>query len=394
MRDSLRLGHIAGVPIGINWSILAVAAYLVVTLTFGALPRWFPSASLSSRLLVSSGATALFFVSILGHELGHAIAARRHGIEVDGITLWLLGGLARLKAQAPTPRAELEVAAAGPGASFLIAGAFAGSAIALDATTDFRLAAAGLSWLAITNILLGGSNLLPAAPLDGGRVLSALLWYRWGEAERARLFSARVGLVVGGLAVIGFVAAQFAIDEFAIWWVVLGVGTGAFVAQAAIGEIRGSVIRRRLDDTTTASIMHRHPPAHPDSMSAAAFLDWARTHPTGPACAVVRWDDQPIGYVAPGSIEALGAAERSWTTLGQVMTPVATVARAWETETVATLLGRLDDAQTEVVVHDPASGTVTGTLTRAHLDPLFARPDAWGRSRPPDPTEADRLVPV
>ena len=70
MRDSVRLGRIAGVPIGINWSILAVAAYLVVTLAFGALPRWFPSASLSSRLLVSSGATALFFVSILGHELG------------------------------------------------------------------------------------------------------------------------------------------------------------------------------------------------------------------------------------------------------------------------------------------------------------------------------------
>ena len=110
MRDTIRLGRIAGIPIGVNWSIIAVAAYLVISLAFGALPRWWPSADLQARLITGGSITFLFFASILGHELGHAAAARRHDVEVDGITLWVLGGIAKLRRLAPTPRAEFDIA--------------------------------------------------------------------------------------------------------------------------------------------------------------------------------------------------------------------------------------------------------------------------------------------
>ena len=217
MRDTIRLGRIAGIPIGVNWSILAVAIYLVISLAFGALPRWWPSADLEARLITSGCITLLFFGSILGHELGHAAAARHHGVAVEGITLWVLGGIAKLARQAPTPRAEFTIAAAGPAASLFLAAAFAGTALGLDRWSTWGLAASAASWLAITNAFLGVTNLIPIAPLDGGRVLTALIWRSSNDAEHARLLSARAGLVVGSLVVASSTLVFFVTDRIGSW---------------------------------------------------------------------------------------------------------------------------------------------------------------------------------
>ena len=401
VRDTIRLGRIAGIPIGINWSILAVAGYLIASLAFAAFPRWWPSADLTARLVTSVSITLLFFLSVLGHELGHAAAARRHGVAVDGITLWVLGGIAKLRRQAPTPKAEFEIAAAGPAVSLLLGAAFAGAALGIDRWSSWGLAAAAASWLAITNAFLGVSNLLPVAPLDGGRVLTAMLWRSSGDAEHARLTSARAGLVLGSsVAAIALLIVVF--SERIGWWVfALTALTGLFIAHAAWGEIVGAVIRRRLSATALGAVMVSRPPSVPDDLTVETMLRAHQHDRPGVARPVVRWSEEPLGYVSSATASTIEGPERSWTTIGQIMVPVDDVARAWSNESVADLLQRSGDrslgAAAIIVVHDPATGAPIGTVTSAQLDALFATPNPWGvgpSAPPPPPPAENHTVPT
>jgi len=392
VRDTIRLGRIAGIPIGINWSILAVAVYLVISLTYGALPLWWPSADLQARLITSGSITVLFFASILGHELGHAAAARRHGVEVDGITLWVLGGIAKLRRQAPTPRAEFDIAFAGPAASLALGVAFAGAALGIDRWSTWSLAASAASWLAITNIFLGISNLIPIAPLDGGRVLTALLWRTSNDAEHARLTSARAGLVAG-ITIVVATAAVFVFADMLRWWVfVLTALTGLFIAHAAWREIIGAVIRSRLGAATLGDVMTGRPASVPSDLSIDGFM---KSTVSGPAVGrpVVHWGADPIGYISPLAGQTLPIPERSWTTIAEVMIPVDQVARAWSTESISEFMDRSPqgtlDNTTVIVVHDPGNGLPIGTVTPPQINPLFAPPNPWGISAtpPPPPTK-------
>lgn len=392
MRDTIRLGRIAGIPIGINWSILAVAVYLVVSLTYGALPIWWPSADLQARLITSGSITFLFFASILGHELGHAAAAHRHGVEVDGITLWVLGGIAKLRRQAPTPRAEFDIAFAGPAVSLGLGAFFAVAALSIDRWSTWGLAASAASWLAITNAFLGVSNLIPIAPLDGGRVLTALLWRLSNNAEQARLTSARAGLVAG-ITFVLIAAGVFVFADILSWWLfILSALTGAFIAHAAWREIIGAVIRSRLSGASLGDVMTARPASVPSDLSIDGFL---RSTATGPAIGrpVVHWGAAPIGYVSPMAGQTMPDPERSWTTIASVMIPVDQVIRAWSTESISGFMDRSPegtlDAAAVIVVHDPTTGLPIGTLTPSQLDPLFTPPNPWGVSAapPPPPTK-------
>ena len=388
MRDTIRLGRIAGIPIGINWSILAVAVYLVISLAFGALPIWWPSADLQARLITAGSITFLFFASILGHELGHAAAARRHDVEVDGITLWVLGGIAKLRRQAPTPRAEFDIAFAGPAVSLLLGAAFAGAALGIDRWTTWSLAASAASWLAITNGFLGVSNLIPIAPLDGGRVLTALLWKTSDDAEHARLISARAGLVVGLAVVVGATTAFVWFDRLSGWILLLTLATGLFIAHAAWREIIGAVIRSRLSGATLADVMTSRPASVPSDITVGAFIG---STSSGPAVGrpVVHWSADPIGYISPLAGQTMAPPERSWTPITSAMIPVDQVPRAWTTETIAEFMERAPDGALDsaavIVIHDPADGRPVGTITPAQIDPLLTPPNPWGVTTPPPP---------
>lgn len=382
MRDTVRLGRIWGIPIGVNWSILAVAAYLVLSLAFVGFARFFPDADLTSRLLVAGATTLAFFLSILGHELGHAVVARRHGVGVDGITLWLLGGLARLTRQAPTPRAEFQIAAAGPFVNVVLGGVFAAMAYGIDAFADAPLLAGAASWLVVVNLLVALSNMIPAAPLDGGRVLTAYLWWRNGRAEHSRVLAARSGLVAGSVVAAAFMLAPLVFAAVDLWWALIGVATGLFLARAAIGEIAGAVVRDRLDGAASATVMTTHPSPVLDSLPVNQFLAWARSTDPSAACPVVRWDFEPVGYVAAPALVSMPPPDQSWTTVAEVMVPAPVVTRGWTTEPVSTILRRLGETGSPLaVLHDPATRRAVGTMTTAQAEPLFEPPTLWGSDR-------------
>ncbi len=187
---TIPLGRVFGIPVRMSWSVVAVAlvgSWLLATDVF---PSIDDDLSLRSRLMLAGSGVIFFLGSILAHEFGHALAARRHGIQTSSIRLWIFGGVAALSSPARTPLAEFQIAIAGPGTNAALAGAFTGIAAfarQFGAPETITMVAGGL---AVLNLLLTVTNLVPAAPLDGGKVLTSILWAKTGRPEWARLISA------------------------------------------------------------------------------------------------------------------------------------------------------------------------------------------------------------
>src|SRR5919198_1791625 len=203
MGSNVRLGRIAGIEFGINWSWLVVFALIVWTLASAIFPSTNPGLSKGTHIAMAVVAALFFFLSILLHEFGHALQARREGIEIDGITLWLFGGVARFKGTFPTAGAEFRVAIAGPlvslalGALFVLVALINGIPSAVDGV---------VSWLGYINLSLLVFNLIPAQPLDGGRVLHSLLWRLRSDFVWATRVAATVGRAFGYLLIAGGIA--------------------------------------------------------------------------------------------------------------------------------------------------------------------------------------------
>ena len=224
MSASIRLGRLAGIEVGLHWSLAIIFVLIVWTVATQVLPGVVPDQPAPAYWLVASLAALLFYASLLGHEMGHALVARRLGVNVDGITLWLFGGVARLRGDAATPGIEAKIAIAGPVVSLALAIAFGGATFALDTASGPPLIEGGCAWLALSNGVLLLFNLLPAFPLDGGRLLRAWLWRRGGNRLRATSRAAWLGRLFGflmiGLGLVSFITQG---GFSGVWLVFLGL---------------------------------------------------------------------------------------------------------------------------------------------------------------------------
>jgi Zn-dependent protease len=235
---SIRIGRLAGIPIGFQPLWLLIVA--LITWGLGAayypdeVPGIAPVAAYSLGLL----SALLLFASILLHELGHAVVARRHGVEIEEIDLWLLGGVARMKGYPHEAQDELRFALAGPMVTLAVAGAFWIAAVALPSSTPASIEAV-IAYQAIINTAILVFNLIPAFPLDGGRVARALIWERTRDMARATSLAAAIGRGFGyamiALGVLGASAGAVG----GLWLAIVGL----FVVFAAKGEEAGVRIR-------------------------------------------------------------------------------------------------------------------------------------------------------
>jgi Zn-dependent protease len=200
MGDDIRLGRVAGVAVGASWSPLVILALITWILGAEVLPGAHPTAYWA----VAAVTAIAFLASLLAHELAHSVVARGRGIEVEGITLWMFGGMSRLKGEAPDARTEERMALAGPLASLALAAAMTVLAVLLAGAHAPDVVAAAIAWLGLMNGMLAVFNLLPAYPLDGGRVLRAIIWRRTGELRRATAAATTIGIRFGyGLMALG-----------------------------------------------------------------------------------------------------------------------------------------------------------------------------------------------
>ena len=172
---SFRIGRWFGFPIRIDYSWFPIAALVIWTFTTREFPRALPFYPSSTYLAMGTAAALLFFLSVLLHELGHALAGRARGVEVEHITLFIFGGIAQARDEAQRPLDEFLLTAAGPLASVALAGAFHGGRVAAEAWAAPAPVVTVLGFLALLNFVLAVFNMLPVPPLDGGRILTALL---------------------------------------------------------------------------------------------------------------------------------------------------------------------------------------------------------------------------
>ena len=267
MSPTLRIGRIAGVEISVNWSWLIIFGLIVWSLAASVFPAQNPGLGNVAYAAMALVAALLFFASLLLHELGHTFQARREGVEIAGITLWLFGGVARMRGAFPSAWAEFRIALAGPAVSAVLGGVFVAIALVVSSPQQVNGVAA---WLGYINIALLAFNMLPALPLDGGRVLHALLWSRTGSPASSTRRAARIGRGFGiALTGLGLASLAFAHSLGGLWLAFVGW----FVYQAAGAEVQSSRFREALAGVRVRDVMVRDPITVDADVSLAEFFD-------------------------------------------------------------------------------------------------------------------------
>ncbi len=279
---SITLFHVRGIRIAVDWSWFLVLFLVIFWLSpiYGRVLGQ-PSSSTAPFALAVASAIG-FFGSIVLHELGHAEAARRHGIGISSIQLWIFGGMARMDREPDSPATEFEVAIAGPLVTLAIVIALSAIGLLVAGPHQFKEAMpfenrAGVSgvlamidWLAFINLLVLVFNLLPAFPMDGGRVARAIAWWRTGDQASATRFAATLGRVFGYLFIGGgllLVAGGYAFEG--IWLALIGL----VINGSARGAAMQTAISSRIGGMRVADVMDREPVAIPGELSVEQALD-------------------------------------------------------------------------------------------------------------------------
>jgi Zn-dependent protease len=280
------------------------------------------------------GATT-FFASILAHELGHAVVARRQGLRVDGISLWLLGGVARLIDQPRTPADQVRVSLAGPAVSVSLGALFLGLGQAFAGVGSADALTGLCRWMGWVNLVLGLANLLPGLPLDGGRVVQAVLWRVYDDRHRATVIAARAGRVVGvGVVAVGVL--QFTAGGVGGLWTVF---VGLFIGAAAKGEQLAASTQQIVGGARVGDVMQPDPETVPDYLTVADF-DRHVAHSTQPAYPVVAFSGHVVGLITPAALRGLPPGRRAELRLREVAVPAELLTWAAPDEPLGSALQR------------------------------------------------------
>lgn len=311
---SIRIGRLAGIPIGVQPLWIVIVA--LITFSLGAVyyPDQVPGIAPAAAYALGLLSALLLFASILLHELGHSVVARRHGVAIEEIDLWLLGGVAKMKGYPKTAGDELRFALAGPAVTFLIAAVFWAIAAALPAGTPAALSAV-VEYQAFVNTAILVFNLLPAFPLDGGRVARAAIWGRIGDLSRATAIAASIGRGLGW-AMIGLgVFAALSGGVGGIWLALIGF----FVITAAKAEEGGLRVRTALAGREAGRFMSCPAVTVPAAASLAEAVEDYFVKYRYSAFPVIDGGDT-LGLIDLAAVERILPARRAEVTVGEAAT--------------------------------------------------------------------------
>lgn len=289
LRDSFDLGSLFGIRIKLNWSVLVIFGLIVVNLAVGVFPSWHPQWSPALNWTVALAAAVVFFLSLLAHELAHSLTAQSYGIPVRSITLFLFGGVSDIQEEPHTPGRELIIAIVGPLMSLALGIVFLWvfKLITPLATEDVeqqvqlfaRLGpvASVLAWVGPINILLAIFNMIPALPLDGGRVFRALLWKVTGDLKKATRWASTVARVISWAFIAAGVAMIFGISVpflgtgvvGGIWLAVIGW----FLGRSASAAYTMLLVDETLEGIQVSRLVHEHAPFVSPTVSVDELID-------------------------------------------------------------------------------------------------------------------------
>jgi Zn-dependent proteases len=357
---TIRLGRLFGIEIGFNWSLIFIFALIAWTLATGVLPQDVPGQGQVAYWVAGAAGAIVFYACLLAHELAHALVARRSGLKVAGITLWLFGGVSRLEGDPKSASAEAWIAGVGPLTSFAVALIALGLALATSANA---LVSDLLSWLAFVNLALGLFNLVPAFPLDGGRLLSSLFWWRSGSRQSGVHNAVRIGRVFAFMLIAVGVLELFSGGVVDGIWIAF---IGWFLLSAGSSEEEGTTIKALLKSVPVSAAMTSPVVTVPDWLTVEQFLESvAPQHrfttypvhdPTGKLSGVVRLSD----------LMRVARPDRTEKRLSDCGRPISQVPTTRPGEELAALMERLGAAfDQRVLVFD--EGQLVGILSPADV---------------------------
>jgi Zn-dependent protease/predicted transcriptional regulator len=364
VKAQIKLGRIFGVEIGLHYSWFIIA--LLITLSLAAQfkvnnPDW--SDGLRWGLAIVTA--VLFFAAIVAHELSHALVAKIRGLPVRSITLFALGGVAQIEKEAEDAKTEFWMGIIGPITSLVIGAVCLAVTIALGWTPpEFpkNPLPAMLMWLGYINIGLGIFNLIPGFPLDGGRVLRAIIWWATGNAKRSTVIAARVGQFIAfGFIVLGLMRF-FGGAGFGGLWIAF---IGWFLLNASRESYSQVAIKEALQGVRVADVMSRDYPTVDTHSNLQTFVEDHLVR-TGRRCFVAILKGHPEGIITPTEVKDVPQARWPYTTVADVMRPfdeVRTVSPDTPVNQALEVMAGGDLNQLPVISH----GELLGMIARAHV---------------------------
>ena len=376
------IGRWFGFPIRIDYSWFFVAALVVWTFTWREFPRVLPDHKQSTYLAMGTVAAALFFISVLLHELGHAVVARTRGITVDNITLFIFGGIAQAREEARHPFDEFLLTAAGPLTSLLLAGIFHIARLGAEVVSAPDPIVTVLGFLALLNFVLAVFNMIPGFPLDGGRIFRSIVWAVTGNLVQATRWAAWGGRIFGGiLIVLGLTALSRGILLGGIWSILIGW----FVVNAASTSFRHFQLRQLLGGIRISRVMT----ATPLCVSAESSLNDAIAQYfmcNRQLAYPVEMGGKIAGIIHIAKVAVVPEHLRDITQVVEIMDPISKQNSARPDETLADVLGRAETAGPCLLVLTNRSvvglvdlneiGTWAGRVKKLGL--LAISEDKWG----------------
>jgi Zn-dependent protease/CBS domain-containing protein len=349
-----RLGRVSGIDIHVNWSWLLIFGLVSwsLSLTFGQIHNeW----SLNLRWGMAMLAALLFFVSVLAHELAHSLVALARGVPVANITLFMFGGVSNMQREASSPAEELVITIVGPlmslflGAACLVLGA-GGMVVDLVSLTAPAILSqlqpmnTTLAWLGSVNIMIGFFNLIPAFPLDGGRIVRSLIWAILNDIRRSTRWATWLAQAIAWLMIVGGLVTVFGINLpyiggnlfSGLWLIFIGI----FLHSAAMSGYRQAAMEDRLASVLVRSVMQTRVPVIPSNASLGDLLDRNLTQPDGYFMFVME-NREVIGLVAISDVKKSPMDKWSSATVRDIMTPISALRYVSADEAIVDAFERL-----------------------------------------------------
>ncbi len=378
-KGSIELFKVAGVQVEIDYSWIVIAVLVWWSLSAGYFPRTYPGHSFTSYWIVGALGTILFFASVLGHELSHAALGNRLGENVTRITLFIFGGMAHLSSEPKTAGDEFKIAAIGPVSSLVIAAIFWIIEQMLVGLHAPSLWVAVFTYLAFINVALAVFNLLPGFPLDGGRILRAILWHYWGDFRRATAAAADWGNTIAwGLIALGALEIFGGGLVGGIWMIFIGL----FLRGAAHASYQSVVVEQMLGRAKVADLMIREPIAIDPEITVGEAIDRYFLHHGHTGYPVVK-DGHAMGILSLSRVRECPPDQRGNRRVHEIMVPVAGNVTISPRATISDAMHQMAEADAGrllVLDGDRLEGLVTRSQIarfvemKSMLDPSSAQP--------------------
>ena len=360
MGRSFRIGKIFGIPLMVDISFSLIFIFITLTLSMDFFPNSYEGWTKDSYWIVGIATSLLFFASLVAHETAHSIVSKRTGIPVKSITLFILGGVAQISREVSKPKHELIMSLAGPLCSAALGGIFYGLAYLFDGVNVY--VSAICAYLSYANLALAVFNMIPGFPMDGGRVLRAVIWMGKKDYLQATRIATTVGYAISGFFIAGGVFLAFTWDLFSGLWLVF---IGFFISSSARANYQQLLMRENLKGITAQDVMIRELPRIPRNINLMDLVEG--TFQKSPnQFYLVTDSDSVVGILTIGQIKRVPQKQWNLTTVAHIMIQVEQLKTVCPTDNASSIIEKFNQGQDDIIAV-LSEDKVMGIITRYSL---------------------------